>query len=370
MIAQESLGLREVPLWPLQSFPLSGPTELHPVGLTLDITHACPFRCPGCIEAAAMSHSRRACLHRNTISAILKRFKDWGGQVLQLYGGEPTAHPDFADILMCAAGMFSKVELVTNGAFLNMPQIAGSIISAANETQETVRVSLNAGTAKTHALLHGAEDYFTRVVHGMNMLRAGDSNVNLGVSFLVEEANVHEIVQAYDVAVEAAATAFWLRPKSGPNSIGLILLSNAARTAVCEAILDITSRCNGNRQPELRVEPWFIAYLEGNAVPDTAKPYTSCFYCAAARIVITPPDPGEVWSCTYRRADARFHVASLSDAPLGSEDFERQRVAAIQRISPPLDCAGVICMWNEANLAIWEHLKHHSFAPVCAGLVM
>jgi len=46
--------------------------------------------------------------------------------------------------------------------------------------------------------------------------------------------------------------------------------------------------------------------------------------------------------------------------PFDSDEFERCRIAAIQRIDPSRDCANVICNRNEANKAIWKNLKAKS----------
>jgi len=42
-----------------------------------------------------------------------------------------------------------------------------------------------------------------------------------------------------------------------------------------------------------------LAELEHGTLPQIEKPYHCCFCCAAARLVVTPPDPGIVWACTY-----------------------------------------------------------------------
>ena len=69
-------------------------------------------------------------------------------------------------------------------------------------------------------------------------------------------------------------------------------------------------------------------------------------------MVITPPDPGKVWACTYFRHDDRFLICDLKDTQLGSEEFEKKRLSLNESICPSLHCNGVICNKHEHNLAL------------------
>jgi sulfatase maturation enzyme AslB (radical SAM superfamily) len=241
------------------------------------------------------------------------------------------------------------IRLVTNGALLAKPQIADSICEAAEETRLSVRVSLNAGTSKTHEKLHRVKGFFYRVVKGMETIRNGSKAVDLSVSFLLEEDNASEVLQAYEISTGVGASLFWLRPKTGLHGIGLLPLSPRAREAVLEALWEIEARFESGSGPRLHIEPWFLSFLEYGVPPDTSKPYPTCYYCAAARLVITPPEPGIVWSCTYWRADLRFFVADLSKVPFASDKFEQLRIAANRRIVPQRDCRRVICHHPETT---------------------
>ena len=352
------LELRHVSLAELDTFPNTTPDGVRPKSLTIDITHACPFRCPGCIEKKAMRHSRRTSLSCETACRLISQFAEYyGGKEVLLYGGEPTSHPHFPIILRHAARVIPLIRLVTNGALLKKPQIADAICEAAEETQLSVRVSLNAGTPETHEELHRVKGFFNRVVKGMETIRNRSEAVDLSVSFLLEEANASEVLQAYEISTRVGASLFWLRPKTGLHGIGLLPLSSSACEAVLEALWEIEARFESGLGPRLHVEPWFLSFLEHGVPPDTSKPYPACYYCAAARLVITPPEPGIVWSCTYWRADLRFFVADLSKVRFGSDEFERLRIAANRRIVPQRDCGKVICNRSEANKAIWERLQ-------------
>jgi MoaA/NifB/PqqE/SkfB family radical SAM enzyme len=104
-----------------------------------------------------------------------------------------------------AAQQVRCVRLVTNGALLYRPTVAEAIARAGDQAQVSVRVSLNAGTSQTHDRLHGVRGFFPRIVQGMKQLSQLNPQVELGASFLVEEANAAELQQAFQIAEEVGA---------------------------------------------------------------------------------------------------------------------------------------------------------------------
>lgn len=327
--------------------------RIKPTSLTLDPLHICNFRCKYCVEGAARCHSRYTSLSTSTALTLISQFIDQGGSEIRIYGGEPTLFPEFASIVKHAAQSADSVRVVTNGSLLEKSAIAEALKGAAEVSELSVRVSLNSGTPRTHEELHGVKGFFPKVLRGIENL--SNSSVQLGVSFLVEDANANEVLKAYEIATQLGVTDFYLRAKTGLHGIDVIEMSTYAREAVLEAIGLIQH--NKAVCPKLHVSPWYADFLEAGDPPDTAKSYTSCYYCGAARLIVTPPEPGVVWSCTYFRGDPRFHIASLGDVPFDSSEFENRRIAAIRRIFPPRDCAGVICDRDFLNRTIWELKK-------------
>lgn len=345
---------RKVRIPELREYPDVPPDQVCPVSMTLDCTHVCPFNCRCCIEAKGMRHSGHASLAAATCRSLIDRFVDQGGHEVLLYGGEPTAHLWFGEIARHAAIRVPNVRVVSNGYYLSEPRVHQALWDAAQYTDVTVRVSLNAGTPETHGLLHGCDGAWDRVVDGMTQLTRHDTPLDLGISFLVEEANAREVCRGYDIACQAGAGSYWVRAKTGMHSVGMDPLSPNARAAVLDALSEIEERAQDEGGPSVHVAPWYLAFLRYDVQPDTNKPYSSCYYCGSARIVVTPPDPGLAWSCTYWRGSPRHFIANLRDTPFGTEEFEQKRIAAIRRVNPSTHCANVICNRNSANKAIWQ----------------
>lgn len=350
---------RSVPLGELAAFPQVEPGALVPRHLFLDPEHRCPFRCPGCIERDAMVRTGHSALQTTTACSIIRSFAHEAGPDAHVlfYGGEPTAHVGFGQILRCAAENVGCIQLVTNGAYLNDASVRESIGVAAQSSELVVRVSLNAGTPATHSALHGVDGYFDIVVTGMERL-SRESRVSLRISFLVEETNAGEVRSAFSIAEACRAEEFVVRPKTGLHGVKLTGFTRQTRAELAETLRTLRARCEHSpASPSLRYDEWFLHFLEDDRPPSTVKPFSSCYYCGAARIVVTPPEPGVAWACPYFRSDARFLIGRLNDAPIGSHEFHRLRKAAVERIIPWRDCSEVICNRSHYNEQIfWSRL--------------
>lgn len=170
----------------------------------------------------------------------------------------------------------------------------------------------------------------------MKQLRRGSGALRLGVCFLVENANAREVLAAYDIARSVGANAFFLKAKTMPHSIGLIPLSPSAREQVRIAFETILSQQCESSDLRFFYPPWYPQYLCDGYPRGTEKVPQTCYLCGALQIVVTPPDPGVVWACSYFHGDPKFHIADLDQIVLGSVEFAQSRREAVRRIFPPL----------------------------------
>jgi MoaA/NifB/PqqE/SkfB family radical SAM enzyme len=249
-----------------------------------------------------------------------------------------------------------KIRLITNGSRLIKPEIAEAIIQAAEQTNLQIRVSLNSGSEETHNRLHGVKGHFKDIIRGLELI-GREGKVQSRISYILCEDNYSELADAYSIAQNCNASVFSIRAMTGPHGIRILPLSDKARLAALVAIKNMQGKSKYPGNPKLDVCKEYIHYLTEGCQPNTFKDYPVCYYCGSSRIIITPPDPGTAWTCTYWRGDPRFKIAELVEAPLGSQKFELRRQEAIRRITPCLDCADVICNRHQANLAIYNQLN-------------
>ena len=126
---------------------------------------------------------------------------------------EPTVHPGFARFAERLHANGIKLGIYTNGSILK-PDVLRALAGF-----EFVRVSMDAGTAETHRLVHGypaARDDFVRLLEFVS--RVGEEpGVAVGVSFIVLAENVREIARAATLAKQRGAGFIELKPMYGPR---------------------------------------------------------------------------------------------------------------------------------------------------------
>lgn len=126
--------------------------------------------------------------------------------------GEPLLHSGAACLLERLGASPIAVGLYTNGTIL------GRRVESALANMAWVRVSVDAGTAQTHQRMHnypsGRRD-FDRVIANLSTFRRHVDD--LGVSFILDPNNVHEIELGADVLLQAGARFIEYKPKYLPG---------------------------------------------------------------------------------------------------------------------------------------------------------
>lgn len=113
-------------------------------------------------------------------------------------GGEPSLHPRFVDLLKALNDRELEIGLITNGSW-RPKDMMGAIRELRNA--EWVRFSLDAATAETHQITHASKrDDFDRAISAIKYLIGHRATV--GISFIVQKQNVHEIRDAVHLAEE------------------------------------------------------------------------------------------------------------------------------------------------------------------------
>ena len=327
--------------------------DISKVDFNLDLTHACNFNCPYCIEKPAMLTTKSAMLSLGDAKNVIEWFAAAGGKELSLYGGEPTMHPDFPEILLFAAEKLDRIKIVTNGSRLARGEIKNAIVQATERAKVFVRVSLNAAKPDTHALLHGVKGVFPQIITGIREINPGFKRlVTVGISFLICRENINEIILAYQLSGFNGALEFHPRLMTGAHGIGLAPLNRSEKAEALRSITELKRLKKLPNAPELIVPEWYTHWLSGGSV-NTEKPFRRCYFCEGRRLLITPPSPGMIYFCTYFRGQDRFRVGSLRDIPF-DELFSKIKKAG-ESINPSVDCKDVLCNRFKYNYAAWRH---------------
>ncbi len=176
-----------------------------PVHVYFVISNVCNHGCSFCLYRMDGEISNQMFDSKEMIPVtlgykLLSEFKELGVKAVQFTGGgEPTVHPDFSSFLSYAHNLELETALVTNGQRITEDMLYMLMESV------WVRVSLDAGTAETHARIRRISSRsFDMVIHNLERLVTRVSKIgsklHIGISFVVTKENWEEIVGATQLA--------------------------------------------------------------------------------------------------------------------------------------------------------------------------
>ena len=152
-------------------------------------------------------------------------------------GGEPSLHPHFGTILSELNARGLQIGLITNGSWRDT-----QLEEAVSELKkaEWVRFSLDAATPETHRVTHASKRRdFERALHAIQSIVGSEATV--GISFIVQKQNMHEIEAA--VYLAEALKVDYIRIGGvvfeGDQSIASIELTPAEHTDVVLLIAEL-----------------------------------------------------------------------------------------------------------------------------------
>ncbi len=160
-----------------RAFPLVGP-----ISINLDLTSACNFACPHCVDSTMIN--TRSTLALEDVKKTVRRLHSKGlMSVILLGGGEPTLHPDIEEIVRYVKGKKLQVGIVTNGSRLDRLAKALPLL----QEKDWVRVSIDAAKEITFAALHRPKVGITlrQILRKAKEVKKINPSVSLGYSFVI-----------------------------------------------------------------------------------------------------------------------------------------------------------------------------------------
>lgn len=234
--------------------------DVAPVTFDVDPVNYCNHSCNWCLDAE----------HGNSVLPLeqircfaeeLSQFTVNGTRCEGLIlkgGGEPTLHPEFADVVRVLGTTGCDLGLITNGSRLDRVDIQEAI----QESISFVRVSLDACRPDSHAAGHHSND-FERITAGVKLLtrsRSGEYPV-VGLTFILRPATAGDLDLVVPLAEELGVDYLQLRLAYG-EEVGNDLVDSSSNLRSLHAAM---LRLRGSSD---RVSVYVSDYLPEHVLQD------------------------------------------------------------------------------------------------------
>lgn len=243
-------------------------------------------------------------------------------------GGEPTIYPYFGEMLEGLGRTNTRVSIVTNGSRLHA--FTGSLPS----NVEWIRVSLDAATADTHALVHRARGYWN-IVDTLLKLKATRPDIAIYVSFCVIPENLDEIVPAAekykDMGFDGVKFNATYTP-TGDGGLTAEMVATARKaSAAAESFTDSAFRVKNSF--------WKIDKYDSNSEFDM---------CHFDKFMVAVGYNGLVFPCCIVKNRPGYEYGDLRELPLEDILLGRKRIYRAANCPP--------CWSRDHNVKIQELL--------------
>lgn len=162
--------------------PDRGLPVFSPISINLDLTSACNFSCPFCVDSKLINAGKS--LTFEEVKKTIDTLHSHGLlSVILIGGGEPTLHKDFGEIVRYIKSKRLQVGIVTNGSRLEKIE---AVVEELKE-KDWIRISIDAAGEGVFKDLHLPKTKVTlgRILEKAKMVKKKNPVVSLGYSFVV-----------------------------------------------------------------------------------------------------------------------------------------------------------------------------------------
>lgn len=340
-----------------------------PIHLHLILSDLCNLDCPGCAyrmagypsselfvekHDGAVNRNPARFLDTDLVRSVLEDCAMMGTHAIEFTGGgEPTLHKDCGALIDYAQCLGLDTALITNGIMLHhigdpavkTKWLRVSLDAASPETYMTVRPSLGGGRAMLYA----------RVIENLRWAveakKRLDSDCTIGVGFVVQERNWHEIVEAARLAYNVGADNIRI---SGLFTPAGETYHGAYRQQAEALEKEAMARFDGKNG--FRVYGRFHEKLEDlHARPD----YTTCWY---QHVTTYLGADANLYRCCVTSYNRHGYIGSVKEAGGLRKLWESAEKKNLFDLFDARSCPR--CQFNDRNRAIEHAVRAREVEPV------
>jgi len=332
-----------------------------PISINLDLTSACNYSCPFCVDSRLINAGKSLALE--DIKKLIDTLHVRGLlSVILIGGGEPTLHPDFEAVVETIKDKGIQIGIVTNGSRLEKIEAIADRLGE----KDWVRISIDAANEGTFKELHHPRTKLTlhQILAKAKKIKEKNPKVSLGYSYVIVwegvdidgkrvEPNIQEMPRAVELARKFSFDYVSFKPCliRGEESQRETLLQNVALSKESEIAKEIKVQLQRAREiAEDKVKIVESSNLRAmlDQETDRIKRQPKRCHMQFFRTVVSPFG---IYHCpAFRGVD----IAKISekDGYLTDKKFIQslKRMAqSIETFGATTECKDVGCFYNETN---------------------
>jgi len=153
-----------------------------PISINLDLTSACNYSCPFCVDSRLINAGKFLALE--DIKKLIDTLYSHGLlSVILIGGGEPTLHPDFEAVVETIKSKGIQIGIATNGSRLEKVEAVADRF----KEKDWVRISIDAAKEETFKELHHPRTKLTlrQILDKAKKIKEKNPRVSLGYSYVI-----------------------------------------------------------------------------------------------------------------------------------------------------------------------------------------
>jgi len=339
-----------------------------PISINLDLTTACNFSCPFCVDSKLINAGKSLTLEE--VQKTIDTLHSHGLlSVILIGGGEPTLHKDFEEIVRYLKSRRLQIGIATNGSRLEKIQaVAGEL-----EEKDWIRISIDAAGEETFKDLHLPKTQVTlkRILEKAKKVKEKNPVISLGYSFVIVwkgveingkklSPNIHEVVRSVKLAKEFSFDYVSFKPCliRLNESQRETLLKDVDRTREKEIIDEISVHLDeAKRLAGSQVKILESSNLKAMLSQETSQIKRQPKRCHMQffRTVVTPSG---IFHCPAFRGVEEARIGDI-DGYLSAKKFKdslNRTAQSILTYDAQEECKDVGCFYHRANWWLEEFI--------------
>jgi wyosine [tRNA(Phe)-imidazoG37] synthetase (radical SAM superfamily) len=339
-----------------------------PISINLDLTSACNFSCPFCVDSKLINAGKSLTLE-NVKKTIDTLHAHGLLSVILIGGGEPTLHKDFGEVVRHLKRKRLQIGIVTNGSRLErVEEVIGEL-----RGKDWIRISIDAAGEGIFRDLHLPKTKVTlhRILQRAKKAKEKNPAVSWGYSFVIVwegveiggkrlSPNIHEMARSVELAREFSFDYVSFKPCliRWNESQRETLLKNVGKTKAEEIIDQIKMHL----QEAKRLAGDHVQILESsnlkamlNQQTDQIKKQPKRCHMQFFRTVVTPFG---IFHCPAFRGVEEAKIGGpegyLSEKKL--KESLKGTATSILTFDAEEECKDVGCFYNRTNWWLEESI--------------